>query len=203
MVLGDLDSTNNNSDTKLDLTVTELGYLNAVGYLNSTFSGVTFGSSTTGVISTASDLSFKSPVTFQTNGANINLGANLTGESPGNATFTFGGPVGITASAVSITTVNQSLTFNGNLDGNASSVPVLTLSTGSGDITLNGVIGGTYDLDVVRSDGSGSFNINANVNTKTINTGSGGTTVIDAASIVTTGTQTYNNAVLVKRNTSI
>ncbi|MBU3608918.1 beta strand repeat-containing protein, partial [Polynucleobacter nymphae] len=200
MVLGDLDSTNNNFDTKLDLTITKLAYLNTFGYLNGTFSSVTFGSATTGAISTLSNLSFRSPVSFSTNGANINLGANLSGTD--TATFSFSGPVAITASTVSITTQNQSLTFNGLLDGNPSSIPLLTLSTGSGDITLNGAIGSNYDLDIVRSNGSGSFNINANVNTKSINTGTGGTTVIDASSIVTSGTQTFNNAVLIKQSTA-
>ncbi|PJI76020.1 hypothetical protein B0G85_2061, partial [Polynucleobacter brandtiae] len=195
MILGGLDSSNNNSNSVLDLTVSELAFIKPG------FTRITFGSATAGAISTVSDLSFSSPVTFDTNGANINLGANLVGI--GNTTFIFSDPVAITASAVLINTVNQSLTFNGTLDGNISGVPVLTLSVGSGDITLNGTIGTTYDVEVVRSDSSGYFNINANIDTSRINTGSGGTTIIDAASIVTSSTQTYNNAVLIKRNTSL
>jgi mucin-19 len=201
MVLGDLDSTNNNSDTKLDLTVTELAYLNTLGHGNVTYSGVTFGSATTGAISTVSDLSFKSPVSFNTNGAAIYLGGNLTGNGYTGG-FTFNNAVAVTATSITVATANQAITFNSTLDGTTRYGQSLSLDVGSGSVTFNGAIGGTYDLNVFTLAGTGTYTINAPVRTSSIVTGLGGTTVIDTPVVNTVGEQSFNNAVLIKQSTA-
>ncbi|MBU3640038.1 hypothetical protein, partial [Polynucleobacter sp. AP-RePozz3-80-G7] len=187
-------TSNSNTDSVLDLTTTE------INYLQPGFTRITLGSLTAGAITVAADQTFTSPVTFLTNGANINLGANLTGA--GTGAFTFTNPVKVTATPVVITTADQPVTFSSTLDGTTAYSQSISLHAGSGNITFSDDVGQGTALNVFTVDSAGTNIISSPVSAQSIVTGTLGTTVINTASVVTTGAQTFNNNVLIQVNTA-
>ncbi|WP_114652545.1 beta strand repeat-containing protein [Polynucleobacter necessarius] len=189
MVIG---GENNNSDTVLNLTATE------IAYLKDGFTGITIGSSTTGQITVSAELNVVDPLVIDTNGANISVGADMRASD--NGTFTFNDPAVISGN-VTMITADQALSFSSNLNGTTAGAENLILNTGNANITFNGLVGNVTPLNVISLDSSGTITINQPVTSNSILTGTGGTTVIDTPTISTVGTQSFNNAVLIKRNT--
>ncbi|WP_396189587.1 beta strand repeat-containing protein, partial [Flavobacterium sp.] len=183
---------NNNTDNVLNLTEVELAYL------KNGFTGMTFGSSTTGQITVAANMNISDPLVIDTNGSNISVGADMI--ASGNGTFTFNDPVVISGN-VTMITADQAMSFSSNLNGTTAGAENLILNTGNADITFNGLVGNVVPLNVISLDSSGTITINQPVTSNSILTGTNGTTVIDTPTISTVGTQSFNNAVLIKRNT--
>ena len=142
-------ASNNNSDTVLDITATELGY-----FVNG-FTGITFGSGTTGEITLSTAQTFLDPITFTTNGANTKLGANLTGADDASLTFTT--PVKLTIANQVITTNNRAINFSSTVNGTTTGIENLTLYPGSADINFVNAVGNIVPIGALLVDGTGTY----------------------------------------------
>ncbi|NBX98882.1 MAG: hypothetical protein EBQ83_01230, partial [Burkholderiaceae bacterium] len=188
-------ASNNNSDTVLDITATELGY-----FVNG-FTGITFGSDTTGEITLSTAQTFLDPITFTTNGANTKLGANLTGADDASLTFTT--PVKLTIANQVITTNNRAINFSSTVNGTTTGIENLTLYPGSADINFVNAVGNNVPIGALLVDGTGIYTFSGPMNAASITVNSGGTTVINTTSLTTTSTQTYHNPVRLSSNTTL
>lgn len=134
-------------------------------------------------------------------GININASITTTGAQAYHNAVTLG------ANAV-LTTTNNAITFDSTIDRDATA-RTLTLTTGTGGITLAGNIGagvnGALGALTLNSTGTGvsATNINGTVNAASIATNAGGTTHINNGSITTSGTQTFADAVVLNADTTL
>ncbi|MEI7476980.1 MAG: hypothetical protein WCJ83_05970, partial [Actinomycetes bacterium] len=188
-------ASNTNSDTVLDITATELGY-----FVNG-FTGITFGSNTTGEITLSTAQTFLDPITFTTNGANTKLGANLTGADDASLTFTT--PVKLTIANQVITTNNRAINFSSTVNGTTTGIENLTLYPGSADINFVNAVGNNVPIGALLVDGTGIYTFSGPMNAASITVNSGGTTVINTTSLTTSSTQTYHNPVRLSSNTTL
>ncbi len=99
------------------------------------------------------------------------------------------------AGDVILSSNNSTLTFNNTLDGTAPGVQMLEVASGSGNITFNGALGNIIQLGAVTVNSSGTTSFNSTVNAASLTTDAGGITEI-GGDISTTGTQTYNDALV-------
>ncbi|WP_310609199.1 hypothetical protein [Limnohabitans sp.] len=141
-----------------------------------------------------------------TNATNfLNTGALTLGDAVGD-TLNFTG--GLTATSASV--VNLAGTFNTNNSPillGSGTTPVqlnanVTMGTGTGNVTFGGLLNGNQEL-VVNSAGITSFNalVGSVTPLARITTDALGTVQINAASVATSGTQTYNDAMTLLSNT--
>ena len=89
-----------------------------------------------------------------------------------------------------LTTTNAAVAFGSTLDG----TQLLTVSTGAGNVTFTGAIGGTARLGALTVDSSGATVFDASVKAASVTTDAGGTLAIDGGLVDTTGAQSYGEA---------
>jgi hypothetical protein len=116
-----------------------------------------------------------SDVTF---GASVTLGNNLTVNT------------GAGAGDISVT---------GAVDG----AKALSLSAGTGAITLSDTVGQTTRLGAVTLNSAGVTTLAKAVNAASLTTSAGGTLLINGGSVDTTGAQTYGEAITLGANTTL
>lgn len=163
---------------------------------------VLLGANTTLSSTTAGNITFNSTL----NGA-FTLAINT------DANTTFNGAVGNNSALTSLTTnVNGTTNINGgsvNTTGNQTYNDAVLLgdntiltSTGTGDITFESTLDGAFTLGI-NTDGNTTFNgaIGTNSALNSLTTDAIGTTNFNGGSITSTGSQTFNDAVLLGDNT--
>ncbi len=91
----------------------------------------------------------------------------------------------------------SSVSFNNTVDRNAVAADNLTVNTGAGDITFNGNVGagvnGAVGALILNSTGNTIFN--GTVQAASVTTDVGGTTLLNGGSVLTSGAQTYHDAI--------
>ncbi|MFW5763823.1 MAG: CHAT domain-containing protein, partial [Coleofasciculus sp.] len=94
--------------------------------------------------------------------------------------------------------------FVGTVDSQSGENNNLEITTG-GQIRFDGAVGSQDELGYITLNSSGitEFNANASVEAASLMTDADGTTEINTEQITTTGNQTYNDAVVVQRNTTL
>jgi hypothetical protein len=117
-------------------------------------------------------LAVAGPMTFTAAGGITLNGAVGSAAGPATGAVTFNGPMTLATQAVVATTDNAPILFNGTVDGAES----LAVNAGTGTITFADDVGDTTAISSLQ-------------------TGSQGTTVVDAGSIDTSGAQTYGGLV--------
>ncbi|QDT97380.1 cadherin domain-containing protein [Gimesia aquarii] len=163
---------------------------------------VVLGANTILTSTTIGDITFNSTL----NGAftlNINTDGNTT----------FNGSVGNNAALTSLTTnVNGTTNINGGsvtTTGNQTFNDAVVLgantvltSTAIGDIIFNSTLNGAFTLDI-NTDGNTTFNdaVGNNAALASLTTDANGTTNINGGSVNTTGSQIFNDAVVLGANT--
>jgi hypothetical protein len=179
-----------------------------------------------GSVRTSGVQTYNDPVT-------IGAGANFSSTGGGNIVFasmveggfaavistggvtTFNGAVGNVAPLTSLTTAaSGSTTINGGAVqttgaqsyGDPLSIGANTTfaSSGSGNLTFSSTLNGAFAV-TFNAGGVTTFNgaVGGTAPLTSLTTGASGTTLINTASVRTTGTQTYNNPVLLAANTVI
>ena len=149
----------------------------------------------TGAISFASTVNGAHTLAVNTGGVTTFGGAvggvgtavtSVTTDEPGT-TLIIGGGVATTGAQsygenvslganTALTTANSDIHFHGAIDGIIDGVSNLTLDSGSGDVRIDGAVGNTTALASLTINGTG-------------------TTDLSGGSVITTGAQTYNQAV--------
>ncbi|HLO51167.1 MAG TPA: CHAT domain-containing protein [Kamptonema sp.] len=132
------------------------------------------------------------------NSASVTTNAGGTTQLNGNVTTTgaqtYNDAVTI---ANNPTLTGNGITFNSTLDGNSD----LTANTGASNLSFNGAIGSITPLGNITANSTGITTFNA-VNSASITTNIGGTTQLNG-NVITTGTQTYNDAVTIVGNLTL
>ncbi len=118
----------------------------------------------------------------------------------GTQTYTGAVTIGATAGTATLTTTNSSLLFSSTVSLGSN----LTASTGSGAITFTGAVNGGFNL-TANSTGLTTLGsaVGGSTQLASLTTNAGGTTAINGASVKTTGTQTYGDAVTLGGDTSL
>jgi len=136
-------------------------------------------------------------------GSGFTIDGNIT--TAGTGDIQFGSDVVLAANSI-LTTTNQLIQFSGKIDTSGPAFN-LTLSNGAGLINLTSAIGSTNPLGTltINSTGTGvnATNLGASVTVGSLLTNAGGTTAINGGSIITTGTQTFNDAVTLGADTTL
>ncbi|WP_339728232.1 LamG-like jellyroll fold domain-containing protein [uncultured Gimesia sp.] len=187
-------------------------------------SGVTSTTFNGGTVTTTGSQLYNDAVNFVTNstltssgGSNIEFDSTIDGaidlniDTTGNTIF--GGAVGSSAALTSLTTNVGGITqINGgsiNTTGDQIFNDDITLganlnltSTGSGAITFNQMVNGAFTLGI-NTNGVTTFNgtVGSSDALTSLTTDANGTTNINGGSIATTGSQTFNDAVLLGADT--
>lgn len=123
-------------------------------------------------------LAVAGPMTFTAPGGLTLNGAVGSATSPASGAITFNGPMTLATGPVTVTTADAPVLFNGSLNG----AELLTVDAGTGTTTFALDVGNTIPLSGVQ-------------------TGVGGTTVLDAGEIATSGAQFYGGDVTVGADT--
>ena len=174
----------------LSLTDAELDFITTTGGLSITASGigvmvvnnVTGGGTITGITTLSAG---GTGVSFATTSSNFNNALTVT--SPAIV-------------GVNISTSNDALTFSDTVKLNGNTV----LNTGAGTILFSNTLNGTFSLNAISSSITTFGNIVGGVDALTsLTTNSGGTTLINGGAIITTGNQTYNDAITLGANTAL
>ena len=102
-----------------------------------------------------------------------NLGANVTTST----TQTYTGEVSLSANTT-LTTTNSNISFGSTINSSNTTYRDLSMATGSGNISVTGIIGATNKLDVLTVNNTGTLTLSdaVTVNTLTL-THTGGTTI--------------------------
>jgi len=182
------------------------GNVDASSFINGTSGNITYQS--TGNITTGSIASFAN------NGNGGNIIANSTGTTRfGNSlnaaslttnvggTTELNGNITTTGSqtyndavnligTVQLNTTNNVIAFNNTINGTQD----LTLNSGTGNLTFNSAIGNSSTLGNITANSSGITRFNSTVNAANLTTDTGGTTELNA-NVITSGAQTYNDAI--------
>jgi Repeats of unknown function (DUF5649) len=155
----------------------------------------------------AGNVTFSSTVD-STSGTHQALTVNSTGVT------TFNNKVGFVDALASVTTsVGGSLVMNagsvtttGNQTyGQATMLTqATTLNAGAGNVTFNNTLDGGFDL-VINATGSTRLDgdVGASTPLASLTTNAGGMVLVDASTVHTTGTQTYNDMVSLLRNVTL
>ena len=205
----------------LDLTAAELGNF------DDGFSSITIGRSDgTHAISIAA-VTFDDPVVIRapSGAGSISVNGLLTGAD--DATVTLDGAT--TTLNAGITTANDDIIIsdsvvigegltvtlntgagagqiqiNGTVNGTAGGAAEnLTLSSGTGAISLNGNVGNSETLGALQLNGSGATTLGGTVNAASVTSDAGGTTVLNGGTVTTSGNQTYNDNVTLGAATTL
>jgi hypothetical protein len=151
-----------------------------LGTIGSSGNGEFASATLTGVLTLPNDI-YANAITFNPTGA-MTVGGNLTTV---NSNLTFPTAVTLTGSK-SFTTGGGNIVFSGTLNGDASGTRSPILSAGSGSITFNAAVGGTFPLNVLTV--LGANNVSATAAGASISAGS----ILQLAG---TGTTRFSNAV--------
>ncbi|ACK70074.1 filamentous hemagglutinin family outer membrane protein [Gloeothece citriformis PCC 7424] len=188
------------------------------------FSQIIIGRQETENLTVTTPVTFSNPVTLQ--GVDIIVDGTITGiddasitlNGSGNTTtlnadiITAGNPIiindnvelnnNVTLSTTLETETGAEITVNGTI--NSPETPYnLTLTGGSGNISILGAIGNEQGLGNIAANSSGTTRFNGTVNAQSLTTDASGTTEINTSSITTTGNQTYNDPVTIGQNTTL
>jgi hypothetical protein len=144
----------------------------------SEFSGAINAGSVGGALTTATVATPQSLSALTLNATTINLNADVT--TTGGQGYT--GAAVLSDNRTLISSNNGNIAFSGTVNGTAAGAQSLTVNTG-GTTTFGGIVGGTA--------------------LASITTDAAGTTAINAATITTTGAQTYNDAVTLGANATL
>jgi hypothetical protein len=133
-----------------------------------------------------------------------NTGTTTIGDAVGDTT-NFTGGVSVTGAGGAIlggtiTASNSAFSVTGNTTLGAAT----TVSTGGGDVTFTGLVDGAQSL-TVNSAGTTLFSaaVGSGTPLTSLTTDAGGTTAINGGSIITSGAQTYNDAVTLGAATTL
>ncbi|MBT8601132.1 filamentous hemagglutinin N-terminal domain-containing protein, partial [Polynucleobacter paneuropaeus] len=170
--------------------------------LGTSFTSLTVGgASQSGAIYLKAAYSTPDSLVLRSSGG-IDIAGDLS--ATGTATLTLTGPVTISGAARSITTNNTALSFSSTVNSSTSTARALTISTGSGDITFSGIVGGVNPLAALSLTSTGSTSFNAAVTAGSlVQNASSGTTAINGGAITTSGLQTFGNNVTLGTNTTL
>ena len=130
---------------------------------------------------------------FTQNGTGkVNIASNITTT---NDNITFNSPVTLTNN-VSLNTGsgNGNITFNKTVDGTTPYSQNLTLTAGTGNVSVNGAIGNNKALKDLTVNSTGTTAFSQIVKAQSLTTDAGGTTAING-NVTTTNAQTYGDAV--------
>ena len=122
----------------------------------------------------------------QTFGNNVTLGADTTlnSNSGGSA--------------------NGAVSFSGTLNSVSTTPYALTITSGSGNETFTGIVGGTNKLAALSLTSTGTTTFSAAVTAASVvQNASSGTTAINGATITTSGVQTFGNNVTLGADTTL
>ncbi|MCE3238393.1 MAG: hypothetical protein K0R24_1374, partial [Gammaproteobacteria bacterium] len=106
---------------------------------------------------------------------------------------TYNNPVMLGADTV-FTTTNSALNFASSI-GNTGTARNLTINAGSGAITLGGTVGSGTALGDIALNSTSTTTLGNTLNAASLITNVGGTIAINGGNIITSGAQTYNDAV--------
>ncbi|HSI46755.1 MAG TPA: filamentous hemagglutinin N-terminal domain-containing protein [Ideonella sp.] len=98
-----------------------------------------------------------------------------------------------------ITTDNGTVSFAGSVDG----AHALSISTGSGAITLAGPVGQTTRLGALQLDSSGATTLGGAVQAASVSTDAAGTLALNGGSVNTTGTQSWGERAVLGADTTL
>ena len=125
-------------------------------------------------------LAVAGPMTFTAPGG-ITVNGNVgSAANPATGAIAFMSPVTLATGPILVSDANAAVTFNGTVDG----AEPLTIGAGTGAVAFNAAVGSATPLSSLAVVGSG-------------------TTTIDAASIATGGTQTYDTPVVLAQNSTL
>ncbi|NDH07383.1 hypothetical protein EBX93_15945, partial [bacterium] len=162
----------------LNLTNTELGYINTTGNY---FATIVIGDSAngSGVIqynTNGTTLAYGSALTLQQASGGIVLENSIT--TTGAQTYI--GAVSLSA-GITLTTSNGAVGFSSTINNSTSTPRALTVSTGSGNVTFSGIIGGGANgaIGALRVNSTGTTTFSAAVYAASLITNIGGTTEIN------------------------
>ncbi len=177
-----------------DSTIASAGSLTLNGTLNN---AVNLTLSGAGSITLASTVGNSSALTTITSNVNLNVnGATVTT----TGAQTYNNPIDLGAGTTFTTTSNGATTFAAITNATAQA---LTISTGSGAISLTGNVGSATALGAINLNSTGTTTITGTVAAASLTTNTGGTTALNTTSIATSGTQTYNDNVTLGANPSV
>ena len=180
----------------LDFTGTNLTVNAAVN------AGGTIEISNAGLFSTVSNGDISAVGGFTQNGAGSN---EIAGDiNTTNTNISFATPVLLTGDvAMSTDTGAGNIVFADTLDSDATTARDLTLSSGTGNVTFTGVVGGAQVLDVLTVNSGGLTKFSAPVTAASVTTDAPGTVQVNGGTVTTTGAQTYNDALTLGDNTTL
>ena len=128
---------------------------------------------------------------------NVNIASNITTT---NDNITLNNPVILTNNvALNTGAGNGNITFNKTVDGTAPSGQNLTLTAGTGNVSVNGAIGNNNALKDLTVNSTGTTAFSQTVKAQSLTTDAGGTTAING-NVTTTNAQTYGDAVTIANN---
>jgi len=146
-------------------------------------------------------------------GSTVRLGGQVSsGGGTGGASQAAGGNITVTGPAVlyggdlvlDSGSGAGNVTFTSTIDSdNIGSIRSLTINAGTGDINLQGALGGNVTLKNVALNSSGTTTMGGAVTASSLTTDAMGTTHINGASVNTTGNQIYNDDVILGANTTL
>lgn len=142
-----------------------------------------------GIVGGATPLTSLTVTTTNTLGGGFNIGADI---SVGSLTATGVTKTTLTAGSVITTTGSGGINFSSTIDGDGVSVRNLTLSAGTGPVTLTGIVGGTHPLGIFTISTSnilgGGLNLGTSISAASLDASNTlKTTLTNAATVITTG----------------
>jgi hypothetical protein len=192
LVGGPVDITSNGSTISFGATVSgaqnlTLNALTGAAGTVSDLDRIGFSSNLTALSVTAHTLSLPSsglaiagPMAFTADAGLILNGAVGNSATPATGQIDFNSNITLATGGIAITSNDAALNFSGSVNGAQS----LSLNNGSGTTTISSTIGNTVPLTSIASDVTGA-------------------TAIDGGSIITSGAQTYNDAVTIGGDTTL
>ncbi|ERN41712.1 filamentous hemagglutinin family N-terminal domain protein [Rubidibacter lacunae KORDI 51-2] len=207
-----------NTTPALDLTADELDVL------GSDFAAIVIGNPVgSGTLSVLAPIDFSAPLTLQSPNGSLAIGGQITGFDDASVTLIGSG---------STTTLNADIRTEGNaiaIDDNTIVAADVTLDTtlndqpgaailiagdvsgltgteafdviaGIGDITVNGAIA---NLGAIDFNSSGTTTLFGAIASQSLNMSGGGTTLLGGGSIVTSGDQIYDDAILLTASLAV
>jgi CHAT domain-containing protein len=142
--------------------------------------------------------------TVQANNLTTNTGGTtiLNGDITTTTTQTYNDNVQLNNNNIILNTTNSDITFTGTVNGQTAESNNLTLNTGNGNISFNNLVGNTTPLGDIIANSNGTTKFNNSVVAKSLTTDLNGTTELNG-NVTTTGTQTYNDNVILDSNITL
>ena len=109
----------------------------------------------------------------------------------------------IVGADTTLTTTDSAVNFAGAVDSEATEANDLTVTTGSGNVTFTGVVGGVDALDALTVNSGGLTKFSAAVTAANVTTDAPGTVQVNGGTVTTTGAQTYNDALSLGDDTTL